>query len=653
MEKRVTLALILCTIFAFGYMALVRSLTPPPPPSEEPASQPSSDAPEESGETASQESLQPSPAAAQAGNGEESAASATEEPETGAGVPFEVETADSLATERVETDRFIAYFTNRGAVPEQVLLKGVTRDAGQDPAVEANLLRILEVDEPDKPPLLWSTPGGGADLGGLLWIPSPVVTEGDEQLLVYEVHPGDGTRIRKSFRLVEGQDHIVVRVEVFTESPEVASKKRRFAMGGAAGFVQEGYPGQDDETYAIAKFEGRRDLLVMRPRDLRGNSGPKTIAGDAEFVAVVSKYFASILEPVRLPGQVLETRIEAILYPELRDLYLESGRITVEEATARARTKLGARLEFFDPLPAPQRDPLVYEFRVYLGFKDAESLGREPYREFLPVLEVNSASTCGLGFIVLPIAALLMTALKGIYAVIGNYGWAIIALTFLVKILMFPLTKRQQVSMSRYQEKMRKYKPELDKIREKYKNNKQKMQQETMKFMKEHGVNPIPLGGCLPLFVTMPIFLGLFFILRTAPELRQAGFLFWIDDLSRPDRLIPVEDFHYNLLGCVPINGLNILPILMTVAWFLQQRMMPKPQDPQQRQSQQMMMFMPIMFGFFLYNYAAGLSLYWFTNSVLGIIEQKVIRKALHLPKPEDLDEKEKGEPPAPRRRKG
>jgi YidC/Oxa1 family membrane protein insertase len=126
----------------------------------------------------------------------------------------------------------------------------------------------------------------------------------------------------------------------------------------------------------------------------------------------------------------------------------------------------------------------------------------------------------------------------------------------------------------------------------------------------------------------MPIFLGLFYILRTAPELRQAGFLLWIDDLSMPDQLIGVDRFHYTLF-CIHINGLNVLPILMTLAWFLQQQTMPKPQDPQAQQSQQMMKFMPIMMGFMLYNYAAGLSLYWLTNSTIGIIEQKFIRKGM------------------------
>jgi len=629
MEKRLTLALVLCAIFVFGYTLLVRSLSPPPPPEPPPA---------ESGGTASVDGpreAQPKEAAA----GEPASRGPEGAPEGGTpggdGEPaspeaeFPVETASTEATLRVETDRYIVEFTNRGAAPFRILLKGVTRESGEDPSVEENLLPILEANEPGVLPLVWRHPESGRDLGDLLWKVLPPTREGEESIQSFEVVPGDGTRVRKSFRFADGRDHIDVTVEVFTESSSVANRKQRFSMEGAAGIVFEGYPGQDDLTYSITKFSGRRDLLVVRPRDLRGEE-PKTVAGDAEFAAVVSKYFAAILKPVAIPGQVLEVQVDRILDPRLRDVLLESGKLTIEDATSRAKQKLGVRMDFFDPLSAAGQNPLRYEFLVYLGFKDPAAFGKEPYRQFLPILDVTDASTCGMGFIVRPIASILLLALKGLYTVLGNFGFAIIVLTLLVKVFMFPLTKRQQVSMAKYQEKMQKYKPELDKIREKYKNNKQKMQQETMKFMKEHGVNPIPLGGCLPLFVTMPIFLGLFFVLRTAPELRQADFILWIHDLSRPDRLIGPDRFHFQL-PCVPISGLNILPILMTAAWFLQQRMMPKPQDPQQRQTQQMMLFMPIMFGFMLYNFAAGLSLYWLTNSVLGIVEQKIIRKALHL----------------------
>jgi YidC/Oxa1 family membrane protein insertase len=137
----------------------------------------------------------------------------------------------------------------------------------------------------------------------------------------------------------------------------------------------------------------------------------------------------------------------------------------------------------------------------------------------------------------------------------------------------------------------------------------------------------------------MPIFIGLFSALRTSSDLRHQPFALWIDDLSRPDELM--------YLGWdVPIIGLeylNLLPILMVVLWILQQRGMPQPTDEQQARMQKMMMFMPIMFGFLLYNYAAGLSLYMITSSGLGIFEQKVIKKVWPVDSTEAAPKKASG----------
>ena len=125
------------------------------------------------------------------------------------------------------------------------------------------------------------------------------------------------------------------------------------------------------------------------------------------------------------------------------------------------------------------------------------------------------------------------------------------------------------------------------------------------------------------MFIQMPIFFGLFSALRTSFDLRQAPFMGYINDLSRPDAL-------FELPFDIPIlhwETFNLLPIIMVVMWILQQATMPKPTDPQSARMQKMMMFMPVMMGFFLYNYAAGLSLYMITQSTMGIVEQKVIKK--------------------------
>jgi YidC/Oxa1 family membrane protein insertase len=143
--------------------------------------------------------------------------------------------------------------------------------------------------------------------------------------------------------------------------------------------------------------------------------------------------------------------------------------------------------------------------------------------------------------------------------------------------------------------------------------------------MQKEGMVP-PLGGCLPVFIQLPVFIGLFSALRTSFDLRQAPFFLWIKDLSKPDHLLALHwNTHVPFLGTV--DYLNLLPILMVVLWLWQQMTMPKPTDEQAARMQKMMMFMPVVMGFFLYNYAAGLSLYMCTQSLLGIVEQTVIKK--------------------------
>jgi YidC/Oxa1 family membrane protein insertase len=217
-----------------------------------------------------------------------------------------------------------------------------------------------------------------------------------------------------------------------------------------------------------------------------------------------------------------------------------------------------------------------------------------------------------------------------------------------VRLLLFPINRRSQGSMARHSEMMARIKPRLAALKEKHKNDSRKYAEEQMKLMKAEGVPLVPLGGCLPLLLQIPIFWGLFSALRTSIALRQASWL-WVHDLSQPDYLIRFDTPIWNPLslcgGCcgttpAPIDGLHLLPILMTIAWMANSYLMPRPasMDQQAEQQRKMMMFMPVLFGFMMYSYAAGLSLYWLTSSLFGIIETRVIRKYFPLrtaPKPQ------------------
>ena len=192
------------------------------------------------------------------------------------------------------------------------------------------------------------------------------------------------------------------------------------------------------------------------------------------------------------------------------------------------------------------------------------------------------------------------------YSVTGNYGLAIILLTFLIRIVFWPLNRKSMLSTQRMQE----IQPEITALRERYKSDPARQQQEMMKLYKEKKINP--MGGCLPMLIQIPVFFALFIVLRGAIELRFSSFL-WISDLSTPENLFADK---------LPF-ALNILPLLMGFTMWLQQRMTPTS-DPQQ---QKMMLMMPIIFTLMFYSFPSGLSLYWTTNQVLMIIQLAVMRR--------------------------
>lgn len=206
------------------------------------------------------------------------------------------------------------------------------------------------------------------------------------------------------------------------------------------------------------------------------------------------------------------------------------------------------------------------------------------------------------------IASPLISLLRLSHTVTGNYGLDIILLTVLVKLLFFPLSNKSFQSMAA----MKKLQPHMERLREQYKDDRQKLNQEMMELYKRHKVNP--LGGCLPMLVQFPVFIGLYQGLMYAIELRQAPFFGWISDLSQPDRLGSLA------IPFIDPPGLPVLTLFMGGSMILQQWMTPMTTgDPVQ---QKMMMFMPVIFTVMFVNFPAGLVLYWLVNNVLSIAQQ-------------------------------
>jgi YidC/Oxa1 family membrane protein insertase len=201
------------------------------------------------------------------------------------------------------------------------------------------------------------------------------------------------------------------------------------------------------------------------------------------------------------------------------------------------------------------------------------------------------------------------------YRFIPNYGVAIIILTLMTKVLLWPLGSKSYKSMS----EMKKLQPLIAELKEKYKNDRKKIQQETMALYKTYKINP--LGGCLPMVAQIPVFFALYRMLYEAIELRHAPFFGWIRDLSAPDRLFR---FDFSVPFMEPPYGIPVLTIIMGASMLLQQRMSPPPGDPAQAK---MMMLMPIVFTVIFINFSSGLVLYWLVNNVLSISQQYYVSK--------------------------
>jgi YidC/Oxa1 family membrane protein insertase len=249
----------------------------------------------------------------------------------------------------------------------------------------------------------------------------------------------------------------------------------------------------------------------------------------------------------------------------------------------------------------------------------AENPGNgHPYTLFVGPKELETLKSVGrglersidlgyFGFISIP----FLYVLHFFHGFTGSYGIDIILLTVLIKLLMAPLTHKSFVSMKQ----MQKLQPQMERLKEKLKDDKEKLNKEIMELYRRNGVNP--LGGCLPMVLQFPVFIGLYNALSTPIELRHASFL-WIKDLSRPDwQSLPFTVGSWHL-------GVPVLTILMGASMFLQQWMTPSAGDPNQRK---MMLMMPLMFTFMFVSFPAGLTVYWLVNNLLTIGQQYWINR--------------------------
>lgn len=421
-----------------------------------------------------------------------------------------------------------------------------------------------------------------------------------------------GIVLTKTIRAVPGTYDLDVELSVSSTDASLEGTNLKFSLVAAVGMQAATDDGAYQEPQAVAAYVGGDPKTSAV--DLDGSPARETLksAGDEPigYFGCQNKYFAMLMRPadeasgraIRESSKVAVEDYEWVSNPENDPTWDKRFRDMLVEGTIAYKVPA-----------AGETSSRRYE--LYAGPKDA-SLFEGEDAVFQTLLREDLGFFDG-------IASLILGFLRFLHGIVGNWGWAIILLTLTVRMMLFPLQRKMQTSMARHATKMRRVQPKLDAIKEKYAKDPQKLRQEQAKLFQEEGAMP-PIGGCLPIFLQIPIFFGLFSALRVAFDLRHQPFMGWIQDLSQPDRLITFAE-SYPFIG----DSFNLLPILMVVLWIGQQKVMPKPasMSEQQEQMQKIMMWMPIMFGFFLYKYASGLSLYMITTSAFGIIESTVIRR--------------------------
>src|SRR6266576_2458414 len=434
-----------------------------------------------------------------------------------------------------------------------------------------------------------------APIGALIEQPSapalPEFTASTESdsVVRFEHTTAEQIAIRKKFffqQSPENKDNFVAEMDVDFENRGTEPYRSAgyfVALGSAAPIHSNDYPSYTRLVWCIAGkvkgidvgwFGSGGGFLGMGQRAARPFY-QENIAG-AEWVAVSDQFFTTLLAPLTGKAtQVWGRRFDIARSPDEKLLGIEGA--------------LG--------MPGFQLQPgqtYSARFEIYAGPKLYHRLAQHPH---------NEAEVMDFGMFKL-VCQFLLNFMNLLHSWLGNYAAAILALTTIIKLVLWPIQNRANRSMRQ----MSALSPKMQELRDKYKDDPTRMNQEVMKLYKQYGINPV--GGCLPMVIQIPIFFGLYKMLSQAVELRNAKFL-WVRDLSQPDTVA-----HLHLLGwSVPIN---IIPLCMAATQIWLMAMTPKTGDATQRR---VMMFTPLIFLFICYNFAAALALYYTAQNLFSILQ--------------------------------
>jgi len=472
----------------------------------------------------------------------------------------------------------------------------------------------------NSPPIRLFSPSGAPDsyFGEFGWIgPQGAVPTADTVWQASGSRLAPGAPVTLSWDNGRGQ---LFQIVLGVDEGYMFSAEQRIVNRGAQRFAAQPYalvsrvgPSRDVDSWTnhvgpMGVFDGAADY-DSNYADV-AEAGQRRISSNGGWIGFTDKYWLAAVIPVQA-GQV---------QAEFRHL----------AATNRFQAAFVAQ-----PVSAAPGTASRYVSHLFAGAKEVQLLDR--YSAELGTPLEQAIDWGWFEWFMIPIFALL----NWLFATIGNFGVAIIVLTMIVRAILFPVAQKQFASFA----KMRVIQPKMKALQERWADDRARLQEETMKLYKEEKVNPV--AGCLPILLQIPIFYALYKVLMVSVEMRHKPFVLWIQDLSAPDPLTPINLFGYLDFTPPHFLAIGVLPILLGITMWLQMRLNPQMPDPVQRQ---IFALMPWVLMIAMASFAAGLQLYWVTNNILTIAQQKWLYSRNPTPKaPEPVPAPP---PPAPARKR-
>ena len=527
--------------------------------------------------------------------------------------------------------------TTKGAAVTSAKLRDYDNRDRKNPQPLELLSTVKKANTMASAKLLLPDLGKAFPLDRLNWQSTGIIknTDDSEEISFYAIILKDNReliKLTKTYTLLPENHLLNCNISIANSSN--SEIKASFEMLGPVGISKENE--RVDTRTAATGFlnpQGSVEVTKINIKKLAKDFGGKAPLfhknADYKFLwaSISNKYFTAIIRPVPQDQNDLSAKWVA-----------EKSAISYDpDGIANSGDEnIGVELQTETIAIAPKAEH-TYGFQLYIGPKDRSLFNSVPLYKTLGFINtIDFQACCGDTF--RPLSFFILAAMNWLYRFIPNYGIVIIIFVFVVRILLHPVTKKSQVSMM----KMSKLAPKSEEIKKKYADNKAEMNKQMMVLYKEHGASPIL--GCLPMLLQMPIWIALYSAIYAGIEFRGAAFLpFWITDLSAPDALfgLPAVTEEIPFIGALIGTSFNLLPILLGVSMFAQQKLVPSSSaatNPQAAQQQKMMLWMmPIMMLLFLYRAPSGLNLYIMSSTVAGVVEQYVIKK--HIQEKEALEQ--------------